>query len=200
MSKAEAIFSATSKGGRLIFDNRVDLEMYCIENDGIDLVVEIYKEAKLSEKHKMYNYLFGPLMDCAVRGFTQLGYEGMDKVKARYKLEAEFLKEEMMGPQGHEIYTLDVSGIDKARLLKFIQDVIFFLETDLKQTVPDSSTYKMMKLTGRALKSVKYIAKVNPDQACESCGLVCNDLFPHYNPMLNHGQGGTEHLCSACTE
>ena len=30
-----------------------------------------------------------------MRGFTRQGWEGMDKVKARYKLQAEFAKEEM---------------------------------------------------------------------------------------------------------
>jgi hypothetical protein len=162
----EAIFTITPKGGKIIPDNRVDLELFLLENEDIDQVMTFKAVAKISEKQLMFNFLFGPLMDCAVRGFTNLGYEGMDKVKARYKLQAEFCKAEMVGPNGPEIYLEELSKMSKARLLKFVQDVIFFLESEMKQPVPDSSKYKMMKLTGKAFSSVKFKKK---EECCGRC-------------------------------
>lgn len=152
----EAIFIITPRKGRIIPDNRVDVESYLLENEEIELVMKLKPLAKTSEKLLMYAYLFGPLMDVAVQAYTHAGYEGMDKVKARYKLQAEFAKEDMMGPNGLETYLIPFESMDKARLLKFIQDVIFFLESKFGFHAPDSSRYKMMKATGQPFSSTKF--------------------------------------------
>jgi hypothetical protein len=44
--------------------------------------------------------------------------------------------------------------MSKERLLKFINDVIFFLESELGQTVPDSEEWKIRKLTGKPFRKV----------------------------------------------
>lgn len=144
-----AIFYATPKRGRLIFDNLIDIECYCIENEGIDLVISIKHASKTSQKQKMYNFLHGPILDYAVVGYTNAGYEMMDKVKALYKLKAEFGKEVMFNTKTgeDEYYLIELSRASKKRLLKFIQDCIFFLEAELNQKVPDSTEYKNLKLS-----------------------------------------------------
>lgn len=152
----EAIFNAVPKKGRLIFDNLIDLERYCIEKEGVEQVIWLKDLAKLPEKQRMFNYLFGPLMSVVVRALTDAGYQGMDNVKARYKMQADFCKADMIGPNGVETYLLDLSSMSKSRLLKFIQDIIFHLESEYNQDCPDSSLYKMMKLTGEPFKSVKF--------------------------------------------
>jgi len=143
-----AIFSATPKRGRLVFDNLIDLEDYCIENDMVSLTVHIKHASKISEKQKMYNFLHGPILDYAVVGFTNAGYEMMDKVKALYKLKAEFGKEVLFNTKTgkEEYYFIELSKAPKKRLLKFIQDSLFFLESELGQRVPDSQEYKEMIL------------------------------------------------------
>lgn len=164
MSKPELILCATPKRGKLIFDNTIDLERYCIEKEGVSQIIELKDEAKLSDKERMYAYLFGPLMAVVVRALTHAGYQGMDNVKARYKMQAEFCKADMIGPNGVEPYLLDLSGMGKSRLLKFIQDIIFELESNYNvKNIPDSSLYKMMKLTGQPFKSVKF-KKENDDR------------------------------------
>jgi hypothetical protein len=144
----EAIFSAVPKRGKLIFDNTIDLEDYCIENDEVDLVVSVKHASKLSQKQKMYNFLYGPILDYSITAFSAQGYELMDKVKAIYMLKAEFGKEIMYNSKTkkEEIYLIELSKASKARLLKFIQDCIFFLESELGQRVPSSEEYKEMKL------------------------------------------------------
>jgi len=153
----EAIFTAIPMHGKLNFFNLYDLERYCIQNEGIEIHVQMKHAAKLSEKMKMYKFLFGPVMDSAVRGFTRQGWEGMDKVKARYKLQAEFAKEEMYNSKTGqvEIYLIDLSSMSKARLLKFIQDCLLFIETELETEVPDSEEYKAGRISGRSYKKVK---------------------------------------------
>jgi len=157
MKTSEAIFRATPKNNKLIWHNVYDLERFLIENEGIDLTITMKQTSKLSEKVRMFAYLFGPLLECAVIGYTKAGYEGMDKVKARYKLQAELAKGEIYnGKTGKtEIYLLELSTMPKSRLLKFIQDCIFFLEAELQMEVPDSDAYKLKKINGRDMKSVK---------------------------------------------
>ena len=152
----EAIFSTIPKNGELIFENTLDYYKYCVENEGIEQTVKVYPTAKVALKLRMYAYLFGPLLDVAVQAYTHAGWPGMDKVKVRYLLQCEFAKEEMATPDGEIIiYPIDLKDMDKARLLKFIQDIIFHLESEFGFSAPDSVKYKMMKLTGRNFKSLK---------------------------------------------
>lgn len=151
----EGIFKAYAKQGKIQYSSPDDLFKYACENEGA-LVVSIKPEAKISEKMQMYAYLFGPVMDCAVRGFTAAGYELMDKVKARFLLEAELAKAEAYNPKTGKttIYTESISSMDKKRLLKFLQDVLFFLESELGQRVPDAEQWKLRKLTGRSFDRI----------------------------------------------
>jgi hypothetical protein len=157
MKTTEAIFRATPKNSKLTWHNIYDLERFLTENEGIELTITMKQTSKLSEKIRMFNFLFGPLLECAVIGYTRAGYEGMDKVKARYKLQAELAKGEIYNAKTGktEIYLLELSGMSKARLLQFIQDCIFYLEAELQMEVPDSDAYKLKKLTGREMKIVK---------------------------------------------
>src|SRR4051812_35099002 len=135
----DAIFSAIPKSGRLYWSSADDLYKFCIENEGEELYIAIKQKAKTSSKMRMYAFLFGPVMRAAMQGYTAAGWEGIDKTKARYMLQAEFAKEDVYNSKTKEIKTTleDIAGMSKARLLKFIVDVLFFLETELKQTVPD---------------------------------------------------------------
>lgn len=143
----DALFYITGKCGKLIPDNRYDLETYLLENEGEELLMSIKPVAKTSEKMRMYAYLFGIVMEAAVRGFTYQGWQGMDKVKARYRLQAEFCKAEMYNEKTDtvEIFLEELSGMSKKRLYKFLMDCIWYVEENLQQKVPDSSRYKNMK-------------------------------------------------------
>lgn len=153
----EAIFNAKAVNGKLVFDNIEDLYKYCIEQEGIVHNVSLKPIAELSEKTLMFNFLFGPVITCAVNGFTAAGYEGVDKVKARYMLEAEFCKAEIYNSRTKtvDIYTESVAHMSKKRLHKFITDVLFFLETELGQRVPDAEAFKARLESGRNYESVK---------------------------------------------
>jgi len=148
----EAIFHITPKNGKVIPDNRVDYELYLLQNDNEEMIASFKLAAKTSQKMRMYAFLFGVVMDCAVRGYTRKGWEGMDKVKARYKLQAEFCKAEMYNSvtKKTEVYLEELSAMSKTRLWKFIQDCIWYVENNLEEKVPDSEKYKMDKIYGKS--------------------------------------------------
>jgi len=155
----EATFTLHAKNGKAYPSNPVDYEKYLLENDGEDLHYSIRPLSKVSPKMRLYAYLFGPLMTVAVRGYIHRGYHGIDRVQARYKLQAEFAKKELYNEiSGETEITLeDLSGMTKARLLQFVTDCVFYIEEHLEQTVPDSAEYKAMK--GDGFMSMKFKEK-----------------------------------------
>ncbi len=156
----EAIFKALAKEGKFIPANMDDfwkyMEQMSEEVEGTELLVTFKPLAKVAPKMRLYAFLFGPLLDAAVRGFIYRGYNGIDKVSARYKLQAEFAKAELYNEQTKqtEIYLLDLSSMTKARLLQFVVDCVFYIEEHLQQTIPDSAEYKAMK--GDGFMSMKF--------------------------------------------
>lgn len=153
----EAIFSFIPRNGKPVWNNPFDMERYCLQNEGVDTTASFKASAKLSEKMKMYKFLFGPLMDSAVRGYARQGWDGIDKAKARYMLQAEFAKEEFYNSKTGQIVItiIDLSSMSKARLLKFLQDCIYYIETELETETPDSEGWKMKKITGKDYQTVK---------------------------------------------
>lgn len=156
MSKTqEAIFHLTPTSGK--FRQSEDFTKYLLENEGIEQRLILKQSSKISEKEKLYGFLFGPLMASAVQGFTNAGHNGVDKVTARYILEAEFCKCQVYNPIRDTImtHTEHVSGMSKARLLKYVVDIIFYLELELGQSVPDSEEFKMQLKSGKEYKRIK---------------------------------------------
>lgn len=153
---SEALFAAKSERGGLKFFNYEDLEKFCLENEGENIIVQLNVEAKSSEKLRMFAYYYGPVLECAMIGYTMQGWQGVDKVVADYKLRAEFAKDYIRNPAGeYEPYLIRASKMTKARLLKFIEDCLLFIEQDLGQKTPDSESYLASKGTDRKFKQVK---------------------------------------------
>lgn len=151
----EIVFSATGTGGKIKWSNPEDLEKYLIEHDGEKLFVHIEPEAQLSEKTAMYAFLHRVVYPCAVIGYTACGYSGIDNVKAEYLLKAEFSKDFIKKPNGeYQVIILDKTKMTKARLHKFMSDCIYFIESELQMTVPDSETYKLNKLNGNNFEKI----------------------------------------------
>jgi len=151
----EAIFLAKSDRQKLTFYNTEDLATFCGENDGQDIIVSLKPKAKASEKTRLYAFYHGPLLHCAMIGYTFAGWEGLDKVKVDYLLRAEFAKDFLKRPDGsYQVVMLDKKRMTKNRFLKYVQDCLFFIENELKQGVPDSEEYKASKGTGHQFTKV----------------------------------------------
>jgi hypothetical protein len=151
----EVIFTALSKDGALSFTTKEQLSAFCREHDQEELLVYLKPAAKGSEKMKLYAFYHVNVLQCAVMGYTYAGYPGIDAVKADYLLRAEFAKDFIQKPDGTYIpVMLDKRGMTKARLLKYVTDCIFFIETELQQRVPESEEWKLKVKTGRNFKRV----------------------------------------------
>jgi len=152
----EVIFKAFAKEGKIRFTDPEDLYKYCIEHDGEELFVYLKESNKASDKMKMYAFYYVNILQCAVIGFTSVGYEGIDIVKADYLLRASFAKDFIQKPDGSWIpIMLDKRNMSKNRLLKYITDCIFFIENELQITVPSSDEYKVQIKTGQNFKKVR---------------------------------------------
>lgn len=152
----EVLFSARAIGGKLLFYNPEHLAMYLAEQEGEELIVHAVPAAKLSTKMKMYAYYHKVILNCAMIGYTHAGYSGLDLVKTDYLLRAEFAKGFIQKPNGeYQPIMLDKRGMTKTRLHKYLEDCIFFIETELQVIVPDSENYKANKDSGRNFKTVK---------------------------------------------
>lgn len=152
----EAIFKALASKGKILYNNIYDLEKYCLENDGTEIMVSIKPFAKTGPKLRLYAYYHGPLLDYALKAYSSAGYEGMDKVKVDYMLRAEFAKDFILKPDGEAIpIMLDKSKMTKERLTKYVSDCLFHLEQEFQMEPPDSESYKINKATGRNFTQVK---------------------------------------------
>jgi hypothetical protein len=146
----EMIISATAKDGRLIFKNHEDIYAYCIEHDGEDITLHLECEVKKLSKLGMYAFWYVNILECAVIGYLNAGYECPDKVTADYRLRAELAKDFLKNPDGsYQVIMLDKRNMTKARLHKLLSDAIFFIENNLNVRVPESSEYKIKASTGR---------------------------------------------------
>ena len=152
----EALFKALASKGKLLFNNIYDLEKYCAENEGLELMISLKPFAKTGPKMKLYAYYHGPLLDYALRAYSSAGYEGMDKVKVDYLLRAEFAKDFILKPDGEAIpIMMDKSKMTKERLTKYISDCLFHLEQEFGMEPPDSSEYLINKGRDKNFKLIK---------------------------------------------
>ena len=151
----EAIFNAKSDGKHCLYESVDDFAKYLMETEGEDLIVAIKPKAKTSEKMRMYAFYHGPVLHCAMIAYTAVGYQGVDKVVDDYMLCAEFAKALYQKPDGsYHPYILGRSDMTKNRFLKYLQDVLLFLEVEMKMRVPDSEEWKLKKFTGKDFRKV----------------------------------------------
>jgi hypothetical protein len=155
----DVTFTLLAKDGKPVWKNPEDLFKYLMEHDGQEIYVELTALSKKSEKLRLYAFIFGPLMRAAVEAYTNAGWAGIDKVRVRYMLQAEFAKEDMVNEITGEVQTIyeDIGGMTKARLLKWAVDICFHLETKFNQQIPDSVEWKMRQssLAGRDYNRIK---------------------------------------------
>ena len=152
----EIIFKAFVKDGKLKFTDPEDVFKMCVEHEGQSLLVHFKEESKTSEKMRMFAFYYVNILQCALIGYTNAGYEGLDIVKTDYLLRAEFAKDFIQKPDGSWVaIMLDKRNMTKARLLKYITDCIFFIENELQVTVPSSDEYKVSVQTGKDFKKIK---------------------------------------------
>lgn len=155
MKTNEALFTILPVNGGMEPSNRDDLRAYLIEQEGIPQTMILKPAVRESEKQRLYAFIYGPLMNAAINGFTSAGFPHVDKVTARYLLEAQLCKAEVYNGKEVKIYIESISGMNKQRLLKFATDACLFLEHELKTKPPDSDEWFMRLKSGKNLNRIK---------------------------------------------
>jgi hypothetical protein len=152
----EAVLKAIPTKGKLVFKNTHDAERYFIQHDGVELDVTMKPSIKVAEKIKMYNYLHGPIADAASRGYSKAGWVGVDRVKAIYLLKAELAKDFVVNQKTGEttVVIIDLKEMNKERLLKFVQDSLYFIELELQEEAPDAAEWKQYKISGKKMERI----------------------------------------------
>jgi hypothetical protein len=157
-SKIDLILYAKCKDGKLVYSNPVDYHAWCMQYDDRDVMVSVSLTSNYSEKQRMFAYLHGPLMDSIHSCMDSAGYS-LSKKDAFVCMKSMFAKRLVFNPfTGENVETYEdfsSNSTPKESLLKFINDIIQFLEESLGGKAPDSDTYKNMKATGRLFKSAK---------------------------------------------
>jgi hypothetical protein len=148
------MFEATIINGKLVPRSEA-MQAYLSENEREEVIVEIKLKKKTSEKLRMYAYLNSVIYPNAIKAYERLGEFGFDDVSIDYKLKAMFAKAYRLDGSGHEEpYLLDKRSMNKKRLYKYMQDCIYFIETELEWAVPDSHLYKAKRDTGLEFERV----------------------------------------------
>ncbi len=142
----QAIFECTPIQGSLVPENEKDYKAYLIHRDGIKQTVR-FKDAVLdSEKQKMYAYFHGVIVDMLIECYTDNGYPGVTEGKVKYEMKKMFASNDILDINGKEVLELiDLSKMSKGRLLKFVKDVLHFMEEIFGVQPPDSEKYLRMK-------------------------------------------------------
>lgn len=153
------ILSALPRQKKLCFYNQYELERFLDANEGEELIVELKLASKTTPKLKMYSYYQKIILSAAMRGYERIGYNGIDRVVADYKLKALYAKDYIVNVNNgeKEVFLMDKSRMTKDELWRYISNCIFFIESELGIPVPDSSEYKLNQETGRSFTSVKNI-------------------------------------------
>lgn len=132
-------------------ENPVDHDRFLQENEGKELVGYFEDRAYIGEKKRMLNYFHGPVLKACVKAWRELGEYEIDKVVAKYRLKAYFLKDYFINKEGEEEHFVKSLGrVTKDELKDFLDQVIHFMEEDLRAEVPDPDLYGLN--TKRAFK------------------------------------------------
>lgn len=151
----EGVFDFKPWDGHIGALNPVDWNKFLIENNNVRLTATFRETASITEKERMYAFLHKAVYPAVVSALTASGYSGIDNVVADYRMKAEFAKDTYINPDGEEeVFLLDKSRMSKARLHKYLSDILFYLEENFEHSVPDAEQYKNYRETGVAFKSV----------------------------------------------
>lgn len=152
----EAIFKFKCVNGKPEWLYPEDIRKYCLEHEQEEILAYCKPTVETAPKLKLYAFYHVNVLQCAVIGYTAAGHSGIDTVKADYLLRALFAKDFIIDHKNEYVpIMLDKRNMTMPRLLKFVQDSIFFIESDLGIDVPESDEYKQRKLTGKNYKKVK---------------------------------------------
>lgn len=158
-NKVELILTAKCIDGKVKWNNPDELSRFAVHHDGHTISAKLNLVTDISEKERMFAYLFGPLLDTVQTALMHHGYGQLSKKDCYLIMKDRYGKQPWYNPlTKKEMDTLvDFSDekTTKVELLNFITNIIMFLEQDLGFEPPDSETYKIQQRLGSSRSAVK---------------------------------------------
>lgn len=140
----KGIFEYIVHNGRLRPKNPEDHEKFLKEKEGRELIATMEDKSLIGERKRMLNFFHGPVLDQCVKAWHELGDPNVDKVVAKFRLKAYFLKDYFINADNEEEHFVKSLGrVNKEDMKRFLDQVLYFMQTDLETDVPDPQQYKL---------------------------------------------------------
>lgn len=115
-----------------------------------EVTITVEENNKTNEKIRMYAYLNGVLIPTLIKAKRNQG-DVLDKTECMLQMKMLFAKDVVTDNSGDQVFVImSQSDMSKQRLVDFITDIIFHLESEYGIQAPDSEEYKL-----KLLNSVK---------------------------------------------
>lgn len=153
--RVELILIGHTKDGKVIRDMELE-NRFALHHDNSKVMISYRPYGDLSNKERLFAYLFGPLLQCLQNAMEDAGMEASKKewyeaMKSRYAAYPWF------NPlsKKEEVRTLDFSSdsTTAAQLGKFVNDIIMFLEIEVGVQAPDSEEWKTQQRLGSSKRT-----------------------------------------------
>jgi len=154
--KVEVIIEGICKDGKIVRDLSSE-ERFALHYEGQKVMVSYRPLGDMSNKEKLFAYLFGPLLDCLSNAMEDVGMANVSKNDWYEAMKDRFGRYPWYNPltKKQETKTLDFSS-DKttsAQLNEFVGKIVLFLEIEVGVDVPDSAEFTMQKRLGKSKRS-----------------------------------------------
>lgn len=151
-NKIELLLTGECKDGKIKWDNALEGKKFADHHEGQRIWSKWGLLTDLSEKEKLFAYLFGPLLDTLATALAHHGYGQLSKKDCYFIMKSRYGQKPWYNPLNkcEEIVFVDYSDekTTKAELLEFVNNIILFIEQDLNTQAPDSDAYKTQMRLG----------------------------------------------------
>lgn len=133
------------------------ISSFLYQGRGSELTITVEENSKTNEKIRMYAYLNGVLIPALMKARREQG-DVVDKAECMVDMKMLFAKDVATTKEGDQVLILlSQSDMSKQRLLNFITDIIFHLESEYGVQAPDAEEYKLKMLNSVKSKNFKKV-------------------------------------------
>ncbi len=130
------------------------LSKFLYQSRESEVTITVEENNKVTEKVRIYAYLNGVLIPALMKARRNQG-DVVDKAECMVDMKILFAKDVKEDKNGNQlIVVMSQSDMTKQRLLDFVTDIIFHLESEYGVEAPDAEEYKLKLLN--SVKSKKY--------------------------------------------
>ena len=151
----ELILEGVTKDGKIIRDMEQE-QRFALHHDDQKIMISYRPYGDMTNKERLFNFLFGPLLQCLTNELHDRGFEGSKNDFYR-AMKSRYASEPWLNPLTgkEEQQTLDFSSdsTTSGQLCDFVNDIVLFIEKDLDAEAPSSDEWKVQRRLGTSKKT-----------------------------------------------